>query len=132
MNERVERGIDKRPVLRPGVVLGSPRRLAGGLGERFGVQVSQMLGAAEHRSGAYSTYVQRGAQAATTQMTRMGAEDPSSIPRRPPQLVVEEMVEDAVELLRAFRLRGVAGAFYDGQTRVLDERVCPRRMRYRE
>jgi hypothetical protein len=40
--------------------------------------VAQILGAAEHRSEAYWAYVERGAQAATTEMGRMGAEDPSS------------------------------------------------------
>jgi hypothetical protein len=40
-----------------------------------------MLGAAKHRSDAYSKYEERGAQAATTQMGRMGAEDASSRPR---------------------------------------------------
>jgi hypothetical protein len=30
--------------------LGKPRGMDGNLGERFGVQVVQMLGAAEHRS----------------------------------------------------------------------------------
>jgi hypothetical protein len=54
MDERVERSIDQRPVLRPGVGLRSVRRPVGGLGERFGVQVSQMLGVAEYHSGAYS------------------------------------------------------------------------------
>ena len=53
-----------------------------GIGEGFGVQVGQLLGAAEHRSGAYSTYVERGAEAATTQMARMGAEAPSIISQR--------------------------------------------------
>jgi hypothetical protein len=57
MDERIERGIDQRPVLRPGVRL-MIRRPARGLDERFGVQVSQMLGAAEQRSGAYSKYVE--------------------------------------------------------------------------
>jgi hypothetical protein len=58
MDERVERGVDQRPVLRTGVLLRlARRRLAGGLGERFGVQVGQMLSAAEQRSGAYLTYV---------------------------------------------------------------------------
>ena len=56
MNELVERGVNERPVLRTGVLLW-PRSLAGVLGERFGVQVGQMLGAAEQRSGAYFTYV---------------------------------------------------------------------------
>ena len=51
MDERVERGGDQRPVFRTGVLLLSRRgRLAGGLDERFGVQVGQMLGAAEQRS----------------------------------------------------------------------------------
>gem|GEM_PF-2549234 len=53
-----------------------------GIGERFGVQVGQLLGAAEHRNGTYATYMERGAQAATTQMARMGAEDPSIISHR--------------------------------------------------
>src|SRR5260221_6931049 len=39
-----------------------------------------MLGAAEHRSDAYSKYSERGAEAATTQMACMGAEDPPSVP----------------------------------------------------
>jgi hypothetical protein len=56
MDERVDRGIDKRAVFRPGVRLVRRRRPARGIGERFGVQVGQMLGAAEQRSGAYSTY----------------------------------------------------------------------------
>jgi hypothetical protein len=56
MDQRVERGIDQRPVLGTGVCLGRLRRQARGIGERFGVQVGQMLGAAEQRSGAYSTY----------------------------------------------------------------------------
>jgi len=51
VDERVERGGDQRPVFRTGVLLLSRRgRLAGGLDERFGVQVGQMLGAAEQRS----------------------------------------------------------------------------------
>ena len=54
-----------------------------GIGEIFGVQVGQVLGAAEHRNGTYPTYVERGAQAATTQMGRMGAEDPSILPSAP-------------------------------------------------
>src|ERR1700680_748268 len=47
-------------------------------------------------------------------------------------LGVEEIVEDAVELLRALCLRGVAAPFYDGQPRVLDEGVSPRGMGDRE
>jgi len=39
-----------------------------------------MLDAAEHRSDAYSTYSEREAQAATTQMACLGAEDPSAVP----------------------------------------------------
>jgi hypothetical protein len=57
MNEGVERGIDQRPILGAGVLLrlgsrkpAGVRRPAGGLGGRFGVQVGQMLGAAEQRS----------------------------------------------------------------------------------
>ncbi len=51
VDERVERGADERPVLGTGVLPGRWRgRLTGGLGERFGVQVGQMLGAAEQRS----------------------------------------------------------------------------------
>ena len=56
MDERVEGGVDQRPVFRPGVRLVLSRRPARGLGERFGVQVGQMLGAAEQRSEAYLTY----------------------------------------------------------------------------
>jgi len=51
--------------------------LAGG-GEGFGVQVVQMLGAAEHRSERIPSMRERGAEAATTQMGRMGAEDPAT------------------------------------------------------
>ena len=51
VDERVERGGDERPVFRTGVLLlGRRRRLTGGLGERFGVQVGQMLGPVEQRS----------------------------------------------------------------------------------
>jgi hypothetical protein len=56
VDERVERGVDERPELRTGVGLVFRLRPARGLGERFGVQVGQMLGAAEQRSKAYSTY----------------------------------------------------------------------------
>lgn len=56
---------------------------------------------------------ERVAEAATTHMTRMGAEDPSSIPGRPPSLS-EEVEEDAVELLRPLGLRRVAGTLDDG------------------
>src|SRR5437868_15029967 len=38
-----------------------------------------MLGGAEHRSGAHSSMRERGAEAATTQMRCMGAEDASAI-----------------------------------------------------
>jgi hypothetical protein len=51
-----------------------------GIDERFGAQVVQMLGAAEHRSERISSMRERGAEAATTQMGRMGAEDPSTPP----------------------------------------------------
>jgi hypothetical protein len=47
---------------------------------RFGGQAGQMLGAAEHRS-ARIVMRKRGAEAATTQMARMGAED---LPMLPP------------------------------------------------
>jgi hypothetical protein len=52
VDERVEGRGDERPVLRTGVLLLSRRvrSLAAGLGVRFGVQVGQMLGAAEQRS----------------------------------------------------------------------------------
>src|SRR6202011_2720537 len=45
---------------------------------------------------------------------------------------VEELMEDAVELLRPLGLRRVAGALDDGESRVLDERVRPGRMGDRE
>ncbi len=51
---------------------------AGG-GEGFGAQVVQMGGAAEHRSERISLMRERGAQKATMQMGRMGAEDPATI-----------------------------------------------------
>jgi len=54
-----------------------------GIGERFGGQVVQMLGAAEHRSERISSMRERGAEAATTQMGRMGAEHPSIPPSAP-------------------------------------------------
>jgi hypothetical protein len=54
-----------------------------GIGERFGAQVVQMLGAAEHRSERISSMRERGAEAATTQMGRMGAEDPLIPPSAP-------------------------------------------------
>jgi hypothetical protein len=54
-----------------------------GVDERFGVQVGQLLGAAEHRSARILWMRKRGAEAATTQMVRMGAEDPSTISQRP-------------------------------------------------
>ncbi len=54
-----------------------------GIGERFGGQVVQMLGAAEHRSERISSMRERGAEAATTQMGRMGAEDPLIPPSAP-------------------------------------------------
>jgi hypothetical protein len=54
-----------------------------GVDERFGVQVGQLLGAAEHRSARILWMRKRGAEAATTQMARMGAEDPSTISQRP-------------------------------------------------
>lgn len=51
VDQRVQRGGDERPVFRTGVLLRRGcRRPAGGLGERFGVQVGQMLGATEQRS----------------------------------------------------------------------------------
>jgi hypothetical protein len=52
VDERIEGRGDERPVLRTGVLLLSRRvrSLAAGLGVRFGVQVGQMLGAAEQRS----------------------------------------------------------------------------------
>jgi len=53
-----------------------------GVDERFGVQVGQMLGAAEHRSARIPRMRKRGAEVATTQMARMGAEDPLTISQR--------------------------------------------------
>jgi len=61
-----------------------------GVGERFGVQVVP-LGppcrrhgrVPEHRSARILWMRKRGAEAATTQMARMGAEDPSTISQRP-------------------------------------------------
>jgi len=52
VDEGIERGTDERPIFRTGVLLLTRwvRRLAAGLGARFGVQVGQMLGAAEQRS----------------------------------------------------------------------------------
>ena len=47
------------------------------VGEGFGSQVVQILGASENRSKAYSTYASRGSQEATTEMGRMGPEAPS-------------------------------------------------------
>jgi hypothetical protein len=49
----------------------------GNLGERFGVQVVQILSASENRSKAYWKYASRGSQEATTEMGRMGAEPPA-------------------------------------------------------
>ena len=46
------------------------------INERFGGQVGQMLGAAEQRSERIPWMRERVAQAATTQMARMGVEDP--------------------------------------------------------
>ena len=46
------------------------------INERFGGQVGQMLGAAEHRSERIPWMREREAQAATTQMARMDVEDP--------------------------------------------------------
>jgi len=51
-----------------------------GISGRFGAQVVQMLGAAEHRSERILSMRERGAQVATTQMGRMGAEDPLTPP----------------------------------------------------
>jgi len=52
VDEGIERGTDERPIFGTGVLLGRwwVRRLAAVLGARFGVQVGQMLGAAELRS----------------------------------------------------------------------------------
>jgi len=50
-------------------------------GLRFGAQTGQMLGAAEHRSARIGMR-KRGAETATTQMARMGAED---LPMCPPR-----------------------------------------------
>jgi hypothetical protein len=52
VDERIEWGGDQRPIFRTGVLLLTRRlrSLAAGLGVRFGVQVGQMLGAAEQRS----------------------------------------------------------------------------------
>ncbi len=47
------------------------------VGEGFGGQVAQLLGASENRSKAYWRYVSRGSQEATKEMGRMGAEAPS-------------------------------------------------------
>ncbi len=112
MDERVEGGVDQRSVLRTGVRL---RRLAGGLGDRFGVQVSQMLGADGQRSGAYSTYVQGAAQAATAQMARRATKIRRASPAGLRPSGGEEMVQDAVELLGTIGLRSVAGAFQHSQ-----------------
>jgi hypothetical protein len=46
------------------------------INERFGDQAGQMLGAAEQRSARIPSMRKRVAQAATTQMARMGVEDP--------------------------------------------------------
>jgi hypothetical protein len=46
------------------------------INERFGGQVGQVLGAAEQRSARIPWMRKRVAQAATTQMARMGVEDP--------------------------------------------------------
>ena len=53
--------------------------MPGGHGERFGGQVVQLLGAAEHHSARIDRFVSEERSAATTQMGRMGAEDPSGI-----------------------------------------------------
>ena len=53
-----------------------------GISERFGAQVVQMLGAAEHRSERISSMRERVAEAATTQMGCMDAEDPLHRPAR--------------------------------------------------
>ena len=86
VDERIERGGDKRPVFRTGVLLWRRwvRSPAAGLGARFGVQVGQMLGADEHRSARIAQMRKRGAPQATTQMARMGAEDAPSIRSRTP------------------------------------------------
>jgi hypothetical protein len=52
------------------------------IGERFGGQVGQMLGAAEQRSARIPWMRQRVAQAATTQMVRKAVEDPPYRPAR--------------------------------------------------
>ncbi|HEX9561791.1 MAG TPA: hypothetical protein VGA76_11230 [Candidatus Dormibacteraeota bacterium] len=57
-------------------------RPARAINERFGGQVGQMLGAAEQRSERIPLMRERVAQAATTQMARMDAEDPLHRPAR--------------------------------------------------
>jgi hypothetical protein len=47
-----------------------------GINERFGDQVGQLLGATEQRSARIPWMRKRVAEAATTQMVRMGVEDP--------------------------------------------------------
>jgi len=53
------------------------------INERFGGQVVQMLGAAEQRSARIPWMRKRVAEAATTQMGRMGAEAPLHRPTGP-------------------------------------------------
>ncbi len=52
------------------------------INERFGAQAGQMLGAAEQRSERIQRMRERVAEAATTQMVCMGAEDPLYRPAR--------------------------------------------------
>ena len=47
-----------------------------GINERFGGQAGQILGAAEQRRTRIPSMRKRVAEAATTQMARMGVEDP--------------------------------------------------------
>ena len=56
--------------------------LARAVNERFGGQAAQMLGAAEQRSERIRSMRERVAEAATTQMGCMGAEDPLHRPAR--------------------------------------------------